>query len=82
MAEDADQGNRGIGSRIRGAARGARDRVTGAADTITGVQFRRQFEEFTNAVTRTVVGVHRDQSELRDGLVNLVLQLQIALGRM
>lgn len=68
MVEDA---NRGIGSRIRGAARGARDRVTGAADTITGIQFRRQFEEFTDAVARTVVGIHHDQSELRDGLVSL-----------
>ena len=57
--------NRGIGSRIRGAARGARERVTGAADTVTGVQFRRQFEEFTNAVTRTVIGVHQDQNDLK-----------------
>ena len=63
--------SRGIGDRIRGAARGARDRVTGAADTITGVQFRRQFEEFTDAVTRAVIGVHQDQSALKDAQADL-----------
>ena len=61
----------GVGSRIRGVARGAREKVTGAADTITGVQFRRQFEEFTDAVTRTVIGVHQDQSALRDAQADL-----------
>ena len=54
-----------IGGRLRGAARGARDRVAGTADVITGVQSRRQWEAFTDAVTRTVIGVHRDQEESR-----------------
>ena len=60
-----EESSGGIGDRLRGAARGARERITGTADVITGVQSRRQWEAFTDAVTRTVVGVHRDQEELR-----------------
>ena len=56
---------RGARDRLRGAARGARDRIAGTADTITGIQSRRQWEAFTDAVTRTVIGVHRDLEELR-----------------
>ena len=60
-----EESSGGISDRLRGAARGARERITGTADVITGVQSRRQWEAFTDAVTRTVVGVHRDQEELR-----------------
>ncbi len=60
-----EESSEGIGGRLRGAARGARERISGTADVITGVQSRRQWEEFTDAVTRTVIGVHRDQEELR-----------------
>ena len=60
-----EESSGGIGRRLRSAARGARDRLTGTADAVTGVQSRRQWEAFTDAVTRTVVGVHRDQEELR-----------------
>lgn len=56
----------GIGSRLRGAIGATGERVTGTTDTITGVQFRRQFEDFTDAVTTAVVGVHRDQADLRE----------------
>ena len=54
-----------IGERLRGVARGARERIAGTADVVTGMQSRRQWEAFTDAVTRTVIGVHRDQEELR-----------------
>ena len=64
-------GKAGIGDRFRASARSAGERVTGAADTITGVQFRRQFEDFTEAVTTAVVGMHRDQSEMRGRLEDL-----------
>ena len=37
-------------------------------DRLTGTEFRRQFEEFSNVVTSTVLGIHRDQSELSDRL--------------
>ena len=33
-------------------------------DRLTGAEFRRQFEEFSNVVATTVLGIHRDQSEL------------------
>ena len=60
-----EESGSGIGGRLRGAARGAREQITGTADVVTGVQSRRQWEAFTDAVTRTVIGVHRDQEELR-----------------
>jgi thioredoxin reductase len=70
--DDDDQERRpGIRDRLRGAVRGTTERVTGAADTITGVQFRKQFEDFTDAVTTAVVGVHRDQADLRERLAKL-----------
>ena len=60
-----EESNRSIDGRLRGAARVTRDRLTGTADVLTGVQSRREWEEFTDAVTRTVIGIHRDQNELR-----------------
>ena len=64
----------GTGDRLRGAARGARDRVAGTADAITGIQSRQRWEAFTDAVTRTVIGVHRDQEELRKAQAELETQ--------
>lgn len=40
-------------------------------DRLTGAEFRRQFEEFSNVVTSTVLGIHRDQSELSDRLAKI-----------
>jgi len=40
-------------------------------DRLTGAEFRRQFEEFSNVVTTTVMGIHRDQSELKDRLASI-----------
>ena len=68
---DSDTRRPGIGDRLRETVRAAGEGVTGTADTITGVQFRRQFEDFTDAVTTAVVGVHRDQAELRNQLDEL-----------
>ena len=60
-----------IGERFRESIRSAGESVTGTADTVTGVQFRRQFEDFTDVVTTAVVGVHRDQALLRERLEEL-----------
>ncbi len=40
-------------------------------DPLTGAEFRRLFEEFSNVVTTTVLGIHRDQEELSDRLMRL-----------
>ena len=40
-------------------------------ERLTGAEFRRQFEEFSNVVTTTVLGIHRDQSELSDRLARI-----------
>ena len=40
-------------------------------DRLTGTEFRRQFEEFSNVVTSTVLGIHRDQSELSERLAKI-----------
>ena len=69
-ASDGATRNSGMGGRLQQAVGAVGERVTGTADTITGVQFRRQFEDFTDAVTTAVVGVHRDQADLRNELEN------------
>jgi len=56
----------GLGYRLRDAVGSVGETVTGTADTITGLQFRKQFEDFTDAVTTAVVGVHSDQGDLRE----------------
>ena len=40
-------------------------------DRLTGAEFRRQFEEFSDVVTTTVLGIYRDQSELSDRLARI-----------
>ena len=67
-APEESSGKAGIGERFRASIRSAGESVTGTADTITGVQFRRQFEDFTDAVTTAVVGVHQDQGALRGAI--------------
>ena len=56
----------GLGDRLRDAVGSVGETVTGTTDTITGLQFRKQFEDFTDAVATAVVGVHRDQGDLRE----------------
>lgn len=40
-------------------------------DKVTGAEFRKQFEEFTAAVTTVVLGIHSDQRELRERLIRV-----------
>ena len=58
----------GILDRARGAIGSATHRVRRSAEVLSGTDIRR-FEEFTDAATTAVVGVHRDQAELRERLV-------------
>ena len=53
---------------LRGTFDSARQVFASSLDRLTGAEFRRQFEEFTNVVATTVLGIHRDQSELRERL--------------
>lgn len=52
--------------RLRKTIETARHRVQESVEKATGAQFRRQFEEFTDAVTTVSLGIHRDQAELGD----------------
>ncbi len=54
--------------RLRGTFLSARQAFGKSFDQLTGAEFRRQFEEFSNVVTTTVLGIHRDHSELNDRL--------------
>ena len=56
---------------LRGTLGTARQAVTRSFDRLSGAEFRRQFEEFTNVVTTTVLGIHSDQSDLRGRLARL-----------
>ena len=63
-----DEGGRGgVLDRARGVVGAAKQQVSRSADVLTGSDIRR-FDEFTDAATRAVVGVHRDQAELREHL--------------
>ena len=63
--QHGQEGRPEITGRVRRAARSIGEKVTGATDALTGAQFQRQFEDFTDTVTTAVVGVHRDQNELK-----------------
>ena len=55
---------RGIADGAKGVIGSARQQVSRSVDVMTGADIRR-FDEFTDATTRAVVGVHQDLSELR-----------------
>ena len=55
----------GIVDRAKGVIGSAREQVSRSADVMTGADIRR-FDEFTDATTRAVVGIHQDLSELRE----------------
>ena len=57
--------------RLSGTFVSARKAFGRSFDRLTGTEFRRQFEEFSNVVTSTVLGIHRDQSELSDRLARI-----------
>ena len=81
--QDDDERGHGVLGRIRGAFGAAGEGVTGAVDTVTGAGFRKDFEDFTEAVTTTVIGVHQDQAKLRESLSRFnqnSLQEQAALN--
>ena len=59
---------RGIVDRAKGAIGSARQQVSRSADVMTGADIRR-FDEFTDATTRAVVGIHQDLSDLRQQVV-------------
>ena len=64
----AKAGTRAGSDRARGVIGSARQQVSRSVDVMTGADIRR-FDEFTNATTRAVVGVHQDLSELREQVV-------------
>lgn len=63
--QESESNETGLWGRVRQGLGVTRDRAAGAVDTITGIQFRRHFEDFTEAVTTAVVGVYRDNDELK-----------------
>lgn len=63
----------------------ARETVGESVDKLTGAEFRVEFERFTDAVTKVVLGIHRDQAELRaqfGHLEKVVTELQSQLGKL
>ena len=56
----------GVERRAQGRIRSVRQVVGNSLDNLTGVEARRQSEEFTNAVTTSVLGIHRDLLALSD----------------
>ncbi len=65
--ENGDKDKPGILDRVGGMADAARQRVQRSAEVMTGGDIRK-FEDFTEAATTAVIGVHQDQAELREQL--------------
>ena len=53
----------------------ARQNLQRAGDVLTGADLRK-FDEFTEAVTRVCVGLHRDNLELKEQVARLEQQLE------
>ena len=60
-------GRPGVFDKARGVVGAAQRQVSRSAEVLSGSDIRR-FDDFTDAATRAVVGVHRDQAELREHL--------------
>ena len=60
----------GFLSKAAGMAKSVKEKAQSSADVMTGADLRR-FDEFTDAATTAVVGLHRDQVELRERLDRL-----------
>lgn len=67
---ESDEGRKGLLDRARGMASSARQNVSRPVDVLTGADIRR-FDEFTDATTRAVVGVHQDLSVLQGKVVRM-----------
>ena len=62
-------GRPGVFDRARGAIGAAKRQASRSAEVLSGSDVRK-FDDFTDATTRAVVGVHRDQAELRERLAD------------
>ena len=67
---ESEGGRRGMFSRAKSVIGSAKQNVSRSVDVMTGAYIRR-FDEFTDATTRVVVGVHQDLSELREQVERL-----------
>ena len=63
-------GRPSVFERARGVMGSAKQQVSRSAEVLSGSDIRR-FDDFTDAATRAVVGVHRDQAELREHLADM-----------
>lgn len=62
---DGEGESQGTVGRVKDAIGSARQKASRSVDVITGADIRR-FDEFTDATTKAVVGLHQDLSELRE----------------
>ena len=68
--EIGNESSPGILGRVEAAASAAKQGVRRSAEVMSGADMRR-FEDFTEAAATAVIGVHRDQTELRERLTHL-----------
>ncbi len=81
MTEDQNEGEqqasgprRGL-DRVRGGAGRARQALSNSADQISGREFRRQYEEFADVVSTSVIGLDGDLRHLSKSVDELQQQL-------
>ncbi len=81
MTEDQNEGEqqasgprRGL-DRVRGGAGRARQALSNSADQVSGREFRRQYEEFADVVSTSVIGLDGDLRHLSKSVDELQQQL-------
>lgn len=62
------------GGRLRPGLDATKEKVSEVGNTVSGKKIQQQLEEFTDVVSTAVIGVHRDQRNLRDSLTQLRVQ--------
>ena len=62
------------GGRLRSGVDATKEKVADAGSTVTGKKIQQQLEDFTEVVSTAVIGVHRDQRNLRDEQTHLRVQ--------
>ena len=71
---ESEGDRRSLFGRVLGGIGSAKQKVSRSVDVLTGVDIRR-LDEFTDAATRAVVGVHQDVSELQGEVVRVQRQV-------
>lgn len=72
--EGKSQESKGLFGGFRKLLDTTKEKVSGTAGMVTGKKLQQQLEDFTDTVSTAVIGIHRDQRNVRDSLTQLEVQ--------